>query len=410
MRIWTIKEGEPLPIEGSIGRIMRCGIISRMLAERGHDVTWWSSTYSHQTKKYLRPSACVESISNNYKIQLLHSKTAYTKNISLARIRYHKQLAVQFTKLASCLQKPDAIYCSFPTIDFSYEAVKYGKKNNIPVIIDVRDFWPDIFIQPFPKVVHPFVKIASGKYERMTKYSIQNATAVIGVVPAVFEDWTVKKRREYNQLDHTVFLAYDKSQIDVKKFEEACKYWSTLGLTNNDFIVCYFGNIISRVDFNTIFTAAKKVDNKVKFVICGTGDYLDTLKVLSNDLQNIIYPGYKSQEEIEALMNLSSVGIVPYFNSQDFINAVPNKAIEYLAGGIPVISSLQGYLKKMLADNNCGTTYSNSDGLVSIINNLANDHEKLELMKKNSKNLYLEKFTAEKVYGELCDFIEGLKG
>ena len=43
--------------------------------------------------------------------------------------------------------KPDIIVVSLPTIEFSYEACRYGEKNNVPVIVDVRDLWPDSFKQ-----------------------------------------------------------------------------------------------------------------------------------------------------------------------------------------------------------------------------------------------------------------------
>lgn len=408
MRVWLIKEGEPLPLEGCTGRIMRCGIISRMLAERGHDVTWWSSTYSHQMKKYIRPEECTENVLENYKIKLLHAKTVYKRNISLSRIIYHKQLAKKFLEEAYALEKPDVIYCSYPTIDFAFAAVKYAIENNVPVIVDVRDYWPDIYVQPFPKVIHPWVRLLFKNYEKMARYAIQNATTIVGVVPFAI-DWARGKGRKENNLDHTVFLAYDQLSTDECEFS-AYNYWSNMGLAQDDNIICYFGNIIDRVDFNSVISAAKILKEKgikCKFVICGNGAYLRELIEKTVDL-NFIFPGFIDQNKIETLMQISIAGLLPYFNTDDFFNAVPNKAIEYLAGGLPILSSLQGYLKIILDKNDCGLTHANGEELAHNIDCLINQEEKLLNMKSNAKSLYKSDFTADEIYGGFCEFITSL--
>ena len=45
---------------------------------------------------------------------------------------------------------PDLILSSIPTSELSLEATKLGKKNNIPVILDIRDLWPDVFLDVLP--------------------------------------------------------------------------------------------------------------------------------------------------------------------------------------------------------------------------------------------------------------------
>jgi len=410
MNIWVIKEGEPLPIDGQNGRIMRCGIICRMLAEQGHKVLWWSSTFSHQTKKKVRSQVCTEEISENYQIRLLDSSTVYKKNISFQRVIYNKEIANQFQKESETLIEPDIILCSYPTIDFAYAALRYGKKRRIPVVVDVRDLWPDIFTQPFPFFLKPFIHLAFFKYFKMSKQVIQDATAIIGVTPYVM-DWVRRKGRIITELDHTVFLAYDLLQKNNEiKIEN--DFWKSQNIKLSDNIICYFGNIIDRIDFNTVFKAAQKLCKKnipVKFVICGTGSYLNSLEQKTKKLGVFFFPGYINQVQIEELMNISIAGIIPYFNSRsDFVDAVPNKAIEYLAGGLPVISSLQGFLKNILSEYNCGLSYNNSNELAKDIELLILKKDEVSKMKGNARKLYQGKFTAKRVYGDLCVFLETL--
>jgi len=74
----------------------------------------------------------------------------YKKNVSIERIINHHILAYKFSKLAELEVQPDVVLCSYPTIELSLVATKYGKRKNVPVIIDVRDLWPDNFLDMVP--------------------------------------------------------------------------------------------------------------------------------------------------------------------------------------------------------------------------------------------------------------------
>ena len=50
MKVWLVKLGEPLPVDGN-RRLHRYGILAEMLSQKGHEVTWWTSTFDHWDKK-----------------------------------------------------------------------------------------------------------------------------------------------------------------------------------------------------------------------------------------------------------------------------------------------------------------------------------------------------------------------
>ena len=52
MVVWVLKDGEILPIQ-EYGRRMRTWLLADALLSRGHRVTWWASTFSHQRKALL---------------------------------------------------------------------------------------------------------------------------------------------------------------------------------------------------------------------------------------------------------------------------------------------------------------------------------------------------------------------
>jgi len=66
-------------------------------------------------------------------------------------------------------------------------------------------------------------------------------------------------------------------------------------------------------------------------------------------------------------MQMSKIGLAAY--DSDALQSLPNKPIEYLAGGLCVVSSLHEELEKLLYEENCGLTYHARDvnGLVHAI-------------------------------------------
>ena len=94
MNVWLITTGEPLP--SSDERPHRTGILSKMLIDKGHKVTWWTTTFDHQKKSYIKNNIPKEDTSNNMNVEMLHSNTAYYKNISLKRMINHIQVSKDF--------------------------------------------------------------------------------------------------------------------------------------------------------------------------------------------------------------------------------------------------------------------------------------------------------------------------
>lgn len=87
MKIWLIKEGEPLPMDLN-PRLMRMGLLAEYLERRGHQVTWITSTFDHGRKVYRYKETKKTELSERYQIVALHPFMAYKRNVSIERIVY----------------------------------------------------------------------------------------------------------------------------------------------------------------------------------------------------------------------------------------------------------------------------------------------------------------------------------
>jgi glycosyltransferase involved in cell wall biosynthesis len=99
---------------------------------------------------------------------------------------------------------------------------------------------------------------------------------------------------------------------------------------------------------------------------------------------------------------------MPYRNRFDFALSIPNKTVEYLSAGLPLISSLSGTVESLIHEFNCGRTYDSAGQLVRILEELSGRPDLLAHMSSNARELFARCFKAEKVYSDLADHLEAL--
>lgn len=365
MKIWIVKEGEPLPCDDS-PRLMRMGMLAEYLAEHGHEVVWWATTFIHGKKIYRCQEQREINVRENERLILLHSKTAYQKNVSLKRIRYHKVLANEFARCSQNYEKPDIILCSYPTVQFALEAEKYGKRNHVPVILDVRDLWPDIFVRVFPVWLRWLVRLGTFPMTCQTRRVFKQADAILGVVPMGLNWGLEKAGREQREFDRKIFIGYKPDEwTNMEERQKYIEEWETYGVTENTWNICFFGTMSnSSLDMDTCICAVKKLSATypdLRLVLCGDGDGLARYKETAGGSKAIVFPGWADKGQIQSIVEISKAGIYPYKNTWDFKDTFSNKIIGYLAGGLPVLSSLQGFSKEYIEHHDIGLVYGEND-------------------------------------------------
>ncbi len=413
MNVWLITIGEPLPVVDNNPRLMRTGLLARTLVDLGHEVIWWTSTFDHSNKKQRFEFDKEIQIEEHYKMILIHARS-YSKNISFDRILNHKRIAAKFFIKASKYQdKPDIIVCSLPTLELSNNAVKYGERYDIPVILDIRDLWPDVFLDQVPQLFKQIAKLMLVPMQRRTMQACRSATAIVGNSPA-FVEWGVNNAgRRKGEMDRVFPFGYSEVQPQNEEMEKAFSYWSGRGISQSDeiFVICFFGAVGRFFDLDTVIQAAKRVENnRYHFVFCGAGDRYEEYKSNTCNQGNVDFPGWLGRPQILALMQLSSLGLAPYISGVGFTGNLPNKPLEYLSAGLPVLSSVHGYLEEVLSINQCGITYENGDisGLVDILESLRSNPKYVAELSRNAYSAYKKFFRAEKIYPEMVGYLESV--
>jgi len=419
MNVWLIKIGEPVPVgEAANDRLYRTGALAHFLAARGHQVTWWTSTFDHSRKKHwfeddatLRPQAGLE-------IRLLHG-CGYRSSLSLARMRDHRQIGRKFAQAAAAhTARPDVIVVALPTIELSLEAVRYGQARGVPVVVDARDMWPDIFVDAAPKAARPLARWLLGPLFRRAREAFAGATAIIGPTEG-FVAWGLERAgRERTDLDLAFPFAYESEAPSADAISRAEVYWEEHGVTASGGppVACFVGTLGRQLDLETVINAAHRLaaaNAPWRFVICGLGDRLEDYREQAGDLPNVVFPGWVDQAQIYVLLRRATVGLDPLPDRYDFLVHINNKAIEYLSAGLPIVSTpARGVLADLLVHEGCGASYNYGDaeGLARLLTGILGQPERLAAMRREAQRLFDERYTAKEVYGGMEAYLTEIAG
>jgi glycosyltransferase involved in cell wall biosynthesis len=413
MRVWLVTVGEPLPTDGGTDRLLRAGILADLVHRRGHDVTWWTSTFDHVRKHHRFESDTTLDIKPGYRMILLHG-AAYTKDVSLRRIANHWGTARAFARLAEAEVPPDVVLCSLPTLELSVAATAYGRRHGVPVLLDVRDLWPDVIVDYAPRPARWLARLLLAPMERQARAACRAATGVLGTTPEYVE-WGLRRAgRDKGEFDRNFPMAYVASEPPADALAAAEAFWRQRGLGPEwpAFIACFCGRIGHHNDIDTVVEAARRLQalgKDCRFVLCGTGSKLEYHRDIAKDLSNVMFPGWVGAAEIWTLMRHSAVGLAPLREIDNYTYNLPNKPAEYFSAGLPVMTSLNtGVLRDLLDRHDCGLVYQNGapDTLVESLVALIDDPDRRRRMSANALDLYRRSFVAEAVYGGLIDFLE----
>lgn len=410
LTIWLIKEGEDLPVSPK-ARLMRVGMLADYLSAQGHEVIWWSSSFNHGNKKYYCNHTTEHQMNANETIVMLHSNVSYKKNISLSRIRYHQLLAKEFKKQAEKKKCPDIILCAWPTSQFAGEAVRYGQEHNVPVILDVRDFWPDIFVRAFPKKMQKLASLALIPMKASAARTFKKATGITGMgEPAV--EWGCRYAgRRPGKNDTSIFIGNEKISLTDDVYQANVSWWRGLNVTPDTWNICLFSSLSKQaLDLETVIQAVIKLSDKypdIRLVIGGKGDAAEYLQTISEESQNIVFAGWLNRDQMNSLMKMSKCGVYCRKNTEDFKDAFANKAVQYLAGGLPILNSLTGFARTFIEEHQIGLTYIENDveNCAELISQLYEDEVARAQMASNALDVFESTFEASIVNKQFENYI-----
>lgn len=184
-------------------------------------------------------------------------------------------------------------------------------------------------------------------------------------------------------------------------------------INSNEIVVGYLARVEELKGHKYFIEAAKIISDrfkgKYKFLIMGSGSYEEEAKKLVKDLSLdnvVIFTGFISK--VYEMLNIVDVQI-----NASYLSETTNLSLlEGMSLGVPTVATKCGGTPKMIMEGQNGILVEKADAksLADGIINITNDNEKYQYMKKRSKEIYNERYTAkvyakniEKVYESLVN-------
>uniref|UniRef100_UPI004048D047 glycosyltransferase family 4 protein n=1 Tax=Polynucleobacter sp. TaxID=2029855 RepID=UPI004048D047 len=368
---------------------------------------WWTSAFDHFAKRHHTPNDASFDWEGG-RLRLLKS-TGYQTNISIRRFFEHAGVARKFTREARQLKAPDVILVSLPTIELAHTAVKYGIANGVPVLLDIRDLWPDVIIDVFPPRWRWVSRLLLANQVRLAREALAGCDALVAVSEGYLQ-WGLRYAcRDRRPLDATIPLGYVAPE-PRQPFEEISKRMTRQGVRQDAILCWYVGTFGRQYDLGPVIDAARMFQRSgradVQFVISGDGELGPLWRANAAGLDNIVFTGWIGADEINWMRDQAAIGLQPY--SKGAPQGLANKLFEYLSAGIPVVSSLAGENQQLITRHHCGLTYRAGDSVDCHrqLSELIDNPTLRQRMGAAGMTLFKSEFNAESVFERLVDHIE----
>lgn len=417
VNIWICNPYDPLPGEG-LGEL-RYGRLAQTLVAQGHSVTWWSADWSHTLKKprFLQSEGRRAKDEGRMRLKLV-PVSPYRKNISLKRIWSHRCYARGIVRQAeahvAAHGKPDVILFSVPPMEAGAVALKLGRKYDAKVLLDVMDAWPKALLRlPMAAIadgkwrmakvgLHCAGRIALWPYSRMMRRYCREADGVCAQSQA-FVDYA---RSFGAQGEIPVFYLGAQRLAQLKPSPSAIPDDKTLH-------VVYLGSMGRVYDLSTLVDAVLQLlaaGHALRLDLIGTGEQrggLEAKVAAAGQEDAITFHGYLQGAALESVLVQSDLGVVPMYPESAV--AVPYKACDYLAAGMPVINSLPGELMEMLEATGSGQFYTAGDtaSMDRALTVWLKDRDALAAAQVAARRLFAEQLDADKIDPAYAEWVAG---
>jgi hypothetical protein len=152
---------------------------------------------------------------------------------------------------------PDVAFVGYPPIETAFILTSWLKKKKIPYLLDVKDQWPLIFIESFPKILQPLIQLILLPYFYIAKKTLKDSPAICSISNSFLDCFLKFSNRKKNKFDIVAPLTSPNYQFKNLEEKHTYSWWLEKGIIpNNSFRVIFIGSFSRAFDFDLIFNVA----------------------------------------------------------------------------------------------------------------------------------------------------------
>ncbi len=265
-------------------------------------------------------------------------------------------------------EKFDAIVLyAVPT--YGHQVLQLAKKYGVPVIfraLDVSHLIRKSFLSPLiksaEKYVYQHANVLSANNPAMAAYCQELGSRKMGAVVNL-------------------------PPLDISHFAKATPnetLQKELGIKPTDAVITYLGTFFHFSGLDVVireFAEQAAHHPNAKILLIGGGEKDKELRDLVTELKlekRVLFTGFIPYAKLSGYLGLTTVAINPMRPGMVSHTAFPHKVIQYMASGLPVVTTKLDGLYKTFGDTSGLTWSAGSEGLIAKALALAEDEAKLQ--------------------------------
>ena len=419
LSVWLVNPFDDIPGEGLPP--LRYWTLARVLAARGHDVIWWTSTWSHR-RKAIRSAPLGIRDDESFAVRLVAVRP-YDKNVSFARLGSHRDFGRTFERLANesissgQLERPDIILASLPPLDSPEAVARLARKLDATFVLDLMDVWPETFerLVPGPAFLKRFIApFLLGGMQKRREALVAAADAVSAATRTYADSVLGSARTDLPR--HVCYVgAYPQEFPNPQRLMNHVPMpdgGETTPPEPAPLECVYAGTLEAGQDLDVLAGAARQLSAagvKATIHVAGTGTLEASLRRLASAVGGscrLEVHGLLPRQAYVKLLSRCDVGLVCV--KPESLVAVPYKACDYAAAGLALVNSLPGELQRLIDEHDAGVAYTAGDAgsLARAITGFASDRTRLAACQQGARRLTAAEFDRERTYPRFADWLE----
>ena len=303
---------------------------------------------------------------------------------AVRRMLNYVSYSVQALRATLRLPKPDVVIATSPQIFCGYAGVWYKRLRHVPLVVEIRDIWPESMGAVgahVPKPAYWFLE----KVERALYRTCDALVTVGDGYRARLAEEGVPCRKisvVMNGTDLSVYKPQDKDRTLLKQ-------WGLEG----KFVVSYIGTVGMACGLEVVLDAAEILaatpqGRTVAFVVVGDGARRQELEdeAKRRGLGNVVFTGRQPKGRMPDWICSSDASLVHLRKTELFTTVMPSKVFESAGCKRPIIMGVDGFAKRLVLDAEAGLDMTPGDAasLVSCVQRLVADPDLCRTMGENA--------------------------
>lgn len=191
------------------------------------------------------------------------------------------------------------------------------------------------------------------------------------------------------------FLKINKNSLDINNYPIIGELSNEIDWSKKTKTVCYVGGIAKIRGIRELVKAMEHTED-IRLNLGGKFNETEIEKEVKtfNGWQNVNELGFLSRTEVANVLSESVAGIVTLHPVINYLDALPVKMFEYMAAGIPVITSNILLWKNIVEGSECGVSVDpmNPIEIADAIKYLIENPQTAEQMGRNGRKAVQEKY------------------